>query len=209
MNICLESWYRSVAMEYDQFSIKERHMDRQTLEEVGMKNVADKDSDNGFHMLENFSSDRNCFACGPDNPYGLRMEFESNGRQVVSRLTIPAYLCGWNSVVHGGVVATICDEIMSWTAIHLLRRIILTRSMEIAFHRPLLVERPVRSVGEVLEKESDRSAVISAKIYDEDANLCAEARGRFALFTPAAMRRMKILDENIVRDFERYFRTRR
>ncbi len=170
-----------------------------------MKTMPGKDYDNDFHVLENFSSDRNCFACGPDNPYGLRMEFVSNGRQVVSRLVIPAYLCGWNNVVHGGVVATVCDEIMSWTAIHLLQRIILTRSMEIAFHRPLMVERPIECAGQVLEKESSRSAVISGKIYDEDGNLCAEARGRFALFTAEAMRRMKILDERIIQDFERHF----
>ncbi len=162
-------------------------------------------ADNSFKVIENFSSDRNCFACGPDNPYGLRMEFKSDGRQVVSCLKVPGYLCGWNHVVHGGIVATICDEIMSWTAIHLLRRIILTRSMEINFRRPLPVDKTVKAVGRVKEQESPRSAVISARLYDQQEQLCAEAAGRFALFTPEAMRRMKILDENIIRDFERHF----
>ena len=64
----------------------------------------------------------NCFGCSPINPSGLRMRFFTDGKAVYSRLQVPAHLCGWSNIVHGGVLTTILDEIMSWAAIRLLQR---------------------------------------------------------------------------------------
>jgi acyl-coenzyme A thioesterase PaaI-like protein len=48
-------------------------------------------------------------------------------------LTVPEHLCGWSKMVHGGVVTTILDEIMSWSALYLLKKVIVTRTMTIEF----------------------------------------------------------------------------
>ena len=116
----------------------------------------------GFRPLENFTQDRNCFACGIDNPYGLHMVFATDGQTVISDITIPPHLCGWHRLVHGGIIATLMDEIMSWTAIHLLQRLILTRSMEIEFLRPVLMQVPLRVEGRVEKMVSPKEAVLNA-----------------------------------------------
>jgi len=94
--------------------------------------------------------DHRCFACGPANAAGLHMRFLAGEDRVVSRLTIPEHLRGWSNLAHGGVLSTILDEIMSWTAIHLLRRVILTKSMTVNFKKPVYVEKPVEAVGRIV-----------------------------------------------------------
>ena len=67
--------------------------------------------------------DHKCFGCSPANPHGLQMEFYHADDAVLhSWLVVPDHLRGWNDLVHGGVISTILDEIMSWTAISMLKK---------------------------------------------------------------------------------------
>ena len=56
------------------------------------------------------SKTHNCFGCSPINPSGLQMEFYANDSFVFSEVTVPQHLCGWNNLIHGGVLSTILDE---------------------------------------------------------------------------------------------------
>jgi uncharacterized protein (TIGR00369 family) len=162
----------------------------------------------GLKPIENFDSDRGCFACGPDNPVGLRMSFFTDGATVVSWLTIPAPLCGWRSVAHGGIVTTVLDEVMSWTAHHLIRRLILTKSIHVDFKRPLYTEREIRAEGYVHKLNTEREGVLRARIVDDSGRTCATSEGTFALLTPKVARKLGIIDESIVDNFERFLQTR-
>ena len=100
-----------------------------------------------FTPLQNFISDNSCFACGQENPFGLHMKFFSNERVVTSEVTIPFHMCGWGNLVHGGIISTLLDETMSWSAIHLLKRLILTRTMETEFIQPVPPNTLLRTEG--------------------------------------------------------------
>jgi len=122
------------------------------------------------------------------------MRFFTDDKTVQSPVRVPDHLCGWSNLVHGGVISTICDEIMSWTALHLLRRIILTRTMTIDFIKPLFVGQDLRAEGQVIELVSDREARIEGRIFNHSGDLCARSQGTFALFTIEAIRRLNIID---------------
>ena len=141
-----------------------------------------------------------CFACGPANPAGLKMRFFANQDSVVSWLTVPDHLRGWNMLVHGGVTSTILDEIMSWAAIHLLKTIILTKSMRVEFKKPVFIGQPLRAVGRVVEIKNEREAIMEGLLYGPEDDLCAEARGNFALLKPKVARKLGIVDEQALRD---------
>jgi hypothetical protein len=51
------------------------------------------------------------------------MDFYYADNAVFSWVSAPEHLCGWNNLLHGGVIATILDEIMSWTAIDILKKL--------------------------------------------------------------------------------------
>ena len=160
--------------------------------------------DRGYIQLPPFAWDQRCFGCGSSNPHGLKMQFHRKDDEVVSWIRIPEHLCGWGGMVHGGVIATILDEVMSWTTIHLARRLILTRSMQVDFLKPIHTGQQIKAVGKMEARPSERKAMCGAQILDETGNCCARGQGVFALFTASAGRRMKIIDPAIIDGFERF-----
>lgn len=55
-----------------------------------------------------------CFACGPDNPHGLHLgDFHFQGDKYVCTFTPQRHHQGWADITHGGIVATLLDEIMT------------------------------------------------------------------------------------------------
>ena len=161
-------------------------------------------TDSNFTPLQNFISDNGCFACGKENPFGLHMEFMSNGQTVTSEVTIPSHMCGWGDLVHGGIISTLLDETMSWSAIHLLKRLILTRTMEIEFILPVPPNTLLKTEGRIEQRIKNTEAVVTAALYNKD-EVCARSTGRFALLSSKLMRRMKIMDDRIVDDFVRHY----
>ena len=139
--------------------------------------------------------DPHCFACGFDNKHGLDMHFETNGERLRSRVKVPSHLRGWSNLVHGGIISTMIDEIMSWAAIHLLAKFILTKSIKIDFKKPLTINTPVIIYGYIVEEKSDRAVTMAADIYDEAGGLYASGQGEFALFTPEQFSKLGVIDE--------------
>ena len=149
--------------------------------------------------------DHNCFGCSPTNSSGLQMSFLAGDSSVTSHVTVPEHLCGWNNLVHGGVLSTILDEIMSWATIHLLKRIPMTKSISVDFIKPVYVGRPLKVEGRVLDKISRSEALMGGTILNADAECCARATGTFAIFSPAVAKRLKISDSDSLGWFEQVF----
>jgi uncharacterized protein (TIGR00369 family) len=149
--------------------------------------------------------DHNCFGCSPVNTSGLQMTFFTNEKAVYSKVTVPKHLCGWNNLVHGGVLSTILDEIMSWSAIYLLKRVAMTKSMSVDFLKPVYVGNLLKAEGTVLDKKGKHEALMEGRIYNEDDVCCASATAKFAVFSPAVAKRLSITDDKSLKWFERIF----
>jgi acyl-coenzyme A thioesterase PaaI-like protein len=65
-------------------------------------------------MWKRLPRTRNCFVCGAENPAGLDLEFQTDGRVVRGVWTPSAHLAGFLHTVHGGLTATVLDEVMTW-----------------------------------------------------------------------------------------------
>jgi uncharacterized protein (TIGR00369 family) len=149
--------------------------------------------------------DHNCFGCSPVNTSGLQMTFYTNEAAVYSKVTVPEHLCGWNNLVHGGVLTTIMDEIMSWAAIYLLKRVTMTKSIRVDFLKPVYVGNPLKAEGTVLDNKGKHEALMEGRIYNTDAVCCAKATGTFAVFSPAVAQRLSITDNESLKWFEKIF----
>ena len=145
--------------------------------------------------------DHHCFGCSSANPHGLKMDFYYADNAVFSWVSPPEHLCGWNNLLHGGVTATILDEIMSWTAIYILKKYILTKKMTVEYIKPLTVGTKLTAKGSVLEIISDREAAIEGFLFDDRQRLCARSSGTYALFGPDTAKRLKVVDEAGIRRF--------
>ena len=135
--------------------------------------------------------DQDCFACGTQNDFGLKMTFAGNGKQVRSILTVPEHGRGWNKLVHGGILATILDEIMSWTVIHLIKHKILTRNINIEFKKPVYISSQITAIGEIVEING-KKALLQARITDDSGALCCLGKANFVLFSEEEFARLNI-----------------
>ncbi len=88
----------------------------------------------------------NCFACGTLNAHGLHLELHVDGERCWTDLSIPARFQGWDEIAHGGIVATILDEVMAWSLVD-HDNWGLTARMSVDFKQPVRLDRPIRAVG--------------------------------------------------------------
>ncbi len=159
-----------------------------------------------YKTLPIFES-HNCFACGHMNHSGLQMEFFTDETSVFSKLKLPSRFCGWNNLVHGGIVTTILDETMGWSAIYLLKKVVLTRSITIDYLKPVFVDTELKAEGKVLKVVSEREAIIEGIIYNEEGDVCTRSEGTFSLLTPEAGIKLKVVDENALKDLQPLLQT--
>lgn len=82
----------------------------------------------------------NCFGCAPGNPIGLRLEFCEEGDEIVSEWQPSPNYQGWLHVLHGGIQATLLDEICGWCVFRKLQTSGVTSKMEIQYLKPVLIE---------------------------------------------------------------------
>jgi uncharacterized protein (TIGR00369 family) len=139
--------------------------------------------------------DKDCFGCGSENQFGLGMTFETDGERIRTRLTVPSQFKGWSKLLHGGVISTILDEMMSWAAITLTKRFILTKRMTVQFHRPIYVGSSVYGIGTIKEKTGERKAIMVGELFDDQDRLCATSEGEFILFSKEQFAKLEILHQ--------------
>lgn len=144
----------------------------------------------------------NCFGCSSTNASGLHLKFFTDEESVFSWVSVPDHLCGWDGLVHGGVLSTILDETMGWCAFHMLKKITLTKSMTVNFLKPVYIGTQLRAEGRVHEVKSEREVLVDGFIFNKEGELCVNSVGTFATFTVQAMRKLGIMNEPLVKSLE-------
>lgn len=151
------------------------------------------------------SSEHNCFACGPRNESGLQMKFFADQDTVFSEVTIPDHLGGWDNIAHGGVITTILDEIMSWTALHFLKRITMTKTITIEFVKPVYINKPLKAEGRVAEVVGKHDAVLEGVLCDSAGTICAKSTANFSIFSAKVAKRLGLADDASLKFFGEVF----
>ena len=125
-----------------------------------------------------FLDDGKCFACGRDNPIGLKLLFQldEEGRSVATFMP-PGEFQGFSKVLHGGIICTLLDEAMAWAMI-LHGFFGATASLRVKFRKPVPVGKKVIVTGKIL-KQGTKSWTLASHISDESGHLLAEAEGIF------------------------------
>ncbi|MGV8073033.1 MAG: PaaI family thioesterase [Syntrophobacteraceae bacterium] len=160
---------------------------------------------NTLRRIPSVSEDNICFGCGPENPYGLRMVFYTDGEALYSWVQPPDYLCGWKNVLHGGIQATILDETMGWAAMCLTKRIPLTKEITLSFKKPVIFDRGELLVeSRILQHLGNREVIMQGNIYQGNSEPCITAQGTVGLFPVEALRRMHIMHEGCLDSFKRF-----
>ena len=127
-----------------------------------------------------FPNDGGCFGCSPTHPSGLNLRFRRRGERVLSRYTIADRFHGAPGVAHGGIVATILDEV-SCAAVHLVTdRWVTTGELTVRYERPCPVEQPLDVVAAIIDRTHARYWVVEAELHRLGERV-ARSTGKFFL----------------------------
>lgn len=127
--------------------------------------------------------DYNCFGCSPDNPIGLNLEFYENEEYITAQWTPDHNLEGFFNVLHGGIQATMLDEVASWVVFVKVGTAGMTSRMDVRYKRPVNIEDgPVTLRGKLVEMKRN-IAVIKAELLDSKGNICSYADLHYYTFS--------------------------
>src|SRR5262249_2608434 len=90
---------------------------------------------------------RGCFVCGTDTPAGLNCAPAREGRKVVVRFTPGEAHRGFSKAVHGGITASLLDEVVGVATGERAGGKCATVELAVTYRRPLLVGVEVRVEG--------------------------------------------------------------
>ena len=130
------------------------------------------------------------------------MKFFTDDKSLFSWLTVPGHLCGWDNLVHGGVLAAILDETMGWTAIRFLKKFALTLAMTVEFYKSVPIGEQIWVKGTVTEVRGKREASVEGCLYKGESTLCAKSTATFRLFTTEAIVRLGVMKEEAIKQFD-------
>jgi uncharacterized protein (TIGR00369 family) len=134
-------------------------------------------------------ADHNCFACGSSNPIGMRLEIELGEGTASTTWTPGVDYVGWEEKVHGGLLATLLDEVMAW-APSSYDSWAVTAEMRIRFRSPANPGEPLSASGWVTARRR-RIYDVRGEVRAADGRLIAEAEGRFLGASPSEKAELK------------------
>jgi acyl-coenzyme A thioesterase PaaI-like protein len=118
-----------------------------------------------------FGAGQPCFGCSPDHPHGFRLRFERRDGAIVTRFTPGTHHQGPPGMMHGGLVATLADEVAAWTVIGGLGKFGFTASFDGRLHRPVRIGVPLEGIGTIVDP--------TRRLIDVDVRIVQEAQDTF------------------------------
>jgi acyl-coenzyme A thioesterase PaaI-like protein len=131
--------------------------------------------------LEMLEDNHGCFVCGMNNAEGMKLQFQTldGGKKVTATYVPPEKYQGWQGVVHGGIIATLLDEVMAKAAQKSGYHVV-TGELHTRFKSPAKVLEPLLLTAE-LESVKKKIIYVKATASREDGTVVAEAKAKMVL----------------------------
>lgn len=128
------------------------------------------------------SEEYNCFACSPKNESGLQLEFWEDEENIISYWEPKKHITGYKNIVHGGIQATVLDEIGAWAVNIKCKTAGVTSNLNVKYRRPVVVEDAPFTIKAQVKEHNRRLCTVTAAIFDKDDNTLVEADITYFLF---------------------------
>lgn len=118
----------------------------------------------------------NCFVCGRRNPRGLYMVFYDDGEnEVFSEYTVGEDYQGYPGIVHGGVVASMLDEVVARVAmIGDPHHFMLSVKLQVKYRHAVPTSTPLKVVGRIVKLRGRLGRAVG-QVLLPDGQVAAEA----------------------------------
>ena len=121
-----------------------------------------------------------CFACGKQNPIGLRIDFHYDGEACTARFTPNENHVGWEDTVHGGIIYAALDDV---TANVLYKQGLKahTARCEVRYRREFRVGETIRLRGWIVRQKGRLVVLRGEAVREADDAPVAECDASFML----------------------------
>lgn len=133
-------------------------------------------------FVKNSPNEYRCFGCSPTNDIGLQMQFFEDGDSVVTVWEPAKRFEGYFNVLHGGIQATLLDEIASWVVNVKCKTAGVTSSLNVKYRQPIFLDGGTLTVRGWVHSVHRRLATIKAQITNNEGTVMAEADAVYFLF---------------------------
>jgi acyl-coenzyme A thioesterase PaaI-like protein len=124
----------------------------------------------------------NCFACCPQNPYGLKMEFYEDGDDLVCLWDSGDNYQGWLKTLHGGIQATLMDELGGWLINRKLQTAGMTTNLTMKYRYPVPTGEGVRIEIRGRIKEMKRNFAFIEATLSHEGKVCSSCEMTYYCF---------------------------
>jgi uncharacterized protein (TIGR00369 family) len=128
-----------------------------------------------------------CFACGKNNPDGMRLKFSYDEERdcFICRFRLGIRYTGPPGHAHGGIIATLLDEAMG--KVNKLRHVVaLTSQITVNYLKPVPLNRPLRVESREV-RVRERRHINMAEILNRKGEVLARSQGTFIAIDPHRM----------------------
>ena len=129
-------------------------------------------------MAEPIFRSRGCFVCGTDNPGGLDLGPQKEGERVTVRFTPKKVHLGFSKAVHGGITASLLDEVIGVACGQKSDGKCATVELTVRYKRPLIEGVEVYAEGWCSGADG-KIMLGEGRITDPKGNVLATGTGRF------------------------------
>ena len=125
----------------------------------------------------------NCFGCSHKNDLGLKLNFTETEEGLICHWMPEDHFQGWMGVLHGGIQATLLDEIASWVVFVKCEISGVTSELKVRYKKAVQMNKsPLRIEGKLREMQRN-IAIIDCYLYDSEGVLCAQAECKYFTFS--------------------------
>jgi len=118
-------------------------------------------------------NDYNCFGCSPNNDIGLQLEFWEDGDELVAKWKPKKTMEGWIGVLHGGIQATLLDELGGWIVMIKLDTAGVTSNLNVEYKKPVYISKGEITIKGKIVSTNEKEAKIECSLFDGTGQECA------------------------------------
>jgi uncharacterized protein (TIGR00369 family) len=109
----------------------------------------------------------------------LKLRFETDGRIVQTRFVARPEHVGFRQTIHGGLIATLLDEMMVWACAVGTKRFAFCAELNVRFQNPLRPGESVLAMAELVENRRGKILEAKGELRSAAGELLASATGKY------------------------------
>ncbi|MBP2628846.1 MAG: thioesterase superfamily protein [Firmicutes bacterium] len=124
-----------------------------------------------------------CFACGKENPIGLKLVFIEKDESYITTFTARPEHQSYDGIMHGGLVSTILDEVMG-RYLYAKGFNAVTAKLEVRFRKPTPIGQQLTVTGKIVGKRGNMYELVS-EMKLPDGTITAQGKAIIAVLEDA------------------------